>query len=1760
MRPDHIEIRGVCQNNLKNIDIDIPLNQMTVITGVSGSGKSSLAFDTLYAEGQRRYVETFSAYARQFMDRMDRPRAERIQGIPPAIAIDRKDPVRTSRSTVGTMTELTDYVKLLFARRATLHCRICRRPVHPESPEAIWRQLPKTGHAAITFPFPVEKESEKTRRYLMALGYDRLWHNGKVVELARWPVDHGTGALNILADRVALNGRQRKRILDSIEAAQRFGGGRVDIWIEDRERLAFSSRLHCPHCDVDYSPPLPNLFSFNSPIGACETCRGFGRVIDIDPELIIPDAGLSIAQGAVKPWGAAQDGRPEYLELENFCRRQRISVHKPFSELTPAQQSAIMDGTPDYYGIRGFFQWLETKTYKMHVRVYLSRFRSYDICPACGGSRFRPHTLLYTVADKTIAEIYALNVSRALTFFSALTSNGWDEATALVLEEILGRLRYLHDVGLDYLTLDRQSRTLSGGEVQRVALASALGASLVNTLYVLDEPSIGLHPRDNQRLIGILHRLRDLPNTIVVVEHDPAIIRAADNLLDIGPKAGEQGGEITYFGPLDQAAGSLTAEYLNGSRQIRRPERRRRPQKGQWLTIKGAAAHNLKCIDAAIPLNCFTCLTGVSGSGKSTLAEEILFRGLKRLQGESQGKPGRHAAIGGAEQIASVELVDQRPIGRTPRANVLTYTKAMDPLRKIMAATKSARRIGLGPGHFSFNVDGGRCDTCKGEGYEKVEMQFLSDVLITCPDCRGKRFKPDILDVVYRGANIHDILEMTVDQARVFFKDRKKIISALKPLADVGLGYIRLGQPISTFSGGEAQRLKLSRYLGEKGARRLLIFDEPTTGLHFEDIAILLDCLQLMVDTGNSVLVIEHNLDVIKTADWIIDLGPEGGDAGGHIVAQGPPHDIAQNADSHTGKFLKAYFEGRTTVAAAEPGPVYSTPSSNGRAIHVRGAREHNLKNLSLSIPHNQLVVFTGVSGSGKSTLAFDILFAEGQRRYLESLAPYVRQYMKILERPDVDLVTGLSPTVAIEQRISHSSSRSTVATLTEIYHFMRLLFSKLGTPHCPGCHRPLTRQSAVDLESQVAARYADRKALILAPKISGRKGFHKDVLARLLKLGHRQVRIDGTLQKLEAGMSLSRYHDHSIDAVVGAMPVAPGDTSRLGKLVASALKEGDGSLIMFMPHDGSEEIFSIHGRCPSCGIGAVQSDPRLFSFNSPHGACPTCDGLGLLEMADEAPRICPTCGGSRLREEALAVKIQGDTIWQWVRQPAEDLAAYLDTIAFAEHQRPLAEPIMDELRIRLRLMNRLGLGYLSLSRSGDTLSGGEAQRVRLAAQLGSNLTGATYVLDEPTIGLHARDNHILVGALCELRDRGNTIVVVEHDEETIHAADTIIDMGPGAGNNGGEVVAIGNLATIQKAPLSVTGACLDSHPRRITSRLRPCRRQPAVKIMGANANNLKHIDARFPLNRLVCVTGVSGSGKSSLVKTTLYGEIHRRLGQNDSPGRCREVEGWQTVERILEVDHSPIGRTPRSIPASYVGFLTDIRNLMAQTAEARTRGYSASRFSFNVDAGRCAECKGQGRPKVEMAFLPDVYVPCEMCGGARYNPETLAVHYKDKTMADILGMTFAEALQFFGAVPKIRRAIQFVCDIGLGYLQLGQPSPTLSGGEAQRIKLAREMVKPSNGHTLYILDEPTTGLHLSDVKLLIDVLQSLVDQGHTIVVIEHNMEMIKEADYIIDIGPEGGRAGGRVVAAGSPKEILAKTKKSYTAQYLKRYLGMTAA
>jgi excinuclease ABC subunit A len=1757
MPKDVIRIKGARQNNLKNLNLDIPLNNITVITGVSGSGKSSLAFDTLYAEGQRRYVETFSPYARQFMERMDRPEVDSIEGIPPAIAIDNKGSVRTSRSTVGTMTEITDYVKLLYTRLGRLHCEKCGKPIVPETPEHVWevlKDIPQGTEVVVTFPFSSKSaHHDQVKRELGRIGLDRLFLDGQIRSIEEWKP--GDGKPHIVVDRLLLRHSDRRRIFDSLEQAFRFGGGQLDLWIKPDRHLSFSNQLECARCKIAYKRPIPNLFSFNSPLGACETCRGFGRIIDIDPDLVIPDRSLSLDDGAIKPWGGWRKHRMEFEDLLEFCRGNNIPTDIPFNDLEEAQKGLIIEGNEEFYGVRGFFRWLETKKYKMHVRVFLSRYRTYKVCPDCNGTRFIKEAQLYYIGGLNIGQVYALTIEQASNFFESLDVHSGDDASVLILDEIRSRLNYLLDVGLGYLTLDRQSRTLSSGELQRVALTSALGSSLVNALYILDEPSIGLHPRDNNRLIRIMKKLRDIQNTVIVVEHDPEIIGESDFMLDLGPAAGNHGGEIMYFGPTANVNGSITGQYLKGQRCIPIPDRRRKPSKGTWLTIEGATEHNLKNIDVRIPSRLFVCLTGVSGSGKSTLAEEILYKAIKKAKSDPQGIPGRHKAIRGLEEIADVVMIDQKPIGRTPRANPLTYVKAMDPIRRLLANSYRAISKGFGPGYFSFNVAGGRCETCKGEGSEKVEMQFLSDVFTTCPECQGKRFKKEILEITYKDKNIYEILSLTVDQALTFFDDQPKVKVSLKSLADVGLDYIQLGQPINTLSGGEAQRLKLSRYLksSDRGPM-LFILDEPTTGLHFADIERLISILQRLVAQGNTVLVIEHNMDVVKNADWVIDLGPEGGDAGGQVVVAGNPEDVARHPDSHTGRFLKRYLDGSGSITPdrkfnkTASKPIVGLPG----AISITGAREHNLKNLNLSIPRQQLVVLTGVSGSGKSTLAFDILFAEGQRRYLESLTPYARQYVKVLERPEIDVVSGLPPTVAIQQSIRYASPRSTVATLTEIYHFLRLLYSKLGSPQCPVCGLEMSAQSKETILERVRDNYSRKKATILVSLVAGRKGFHKDLLTQAMRKGYREARIDGQITQLKDGMSLSRYREHTIEPVIGEIP-----SPNLNQLVSQALSEGSGTFII-MDRDGQEGIFSIKKVCPSCGIGAKELDPRLFSFNSKHGACPICEGLGHLGDLDvDSNPICYKCGGSRLKPEALAVKVKAYSIWDLVQHPADKLKDILRGFSFTDQETLIANPIIDEILTRLSFMNLLSVSYLSLSRSGETLSGGEAQRIRLAAQLGSNLTGVCYILDEPTIGLHPRDNRMLLDALKKLKERGNSILVAEHDEETIMEADYIIDLGPGAGRKGGQLVACGNIADLKKTPESITGLSLARHPRRITSRLRPYKAFPRVKVWGATEHNLKEIDVEFPLGTLICITGVSGSGKSTLLKDVLHKGLHNRLsGEEGASGLCKGIKGWEHVNRVLEVDHNPIGLTPRSGPISYIGSLSEIRALFSMTPWARARGYRPGRFSFNLPGGRCEACKGHGSIKVEMSFLPDVYITCEVCEGNRFNRETLDVTYKGKNIAEVLSLTFEEAERFFSAVPRIRKTLRVVCEIGLGYLALGQPSPTLSGGEAQRIKISKELAKTSKGHTLYILDEPTTGLHVADISTLIKVLQALVDKGNTVAVIEHNMEIIKEADYIIDLGPDGGEKGGYVIATGSPVEILKNSRRSYTANYLRRYLN----
>ncbi|MBP0594214.1 excinuclease ABC subunit UvrA [Paraburkholderia sp. LEh10] len=1949
-----IRIRGARQHNLKNVDLDLRTGEMTVVTGPSGSGKSSLVFDTLYAEGQRRYVETFSAYARQFLDRMDRPQVDRVDGVPPAIAIDQTNPVRSSRSTVGTMTELNDHLKLLYARAAELFDRKTAQPVRHDSPETIYAELDARTAAddprlVVTFPVELPEATSETEveQWLSASGYTRVQ--------AQREVASPTGmrkVLDVVADRFRLHQIEKARVIEALEASLKRGGGRVNVYVlvparegvegdaAEPQIWRFSTGLHNPDSDLRYADPQPALFSFNSAYGACDTCRGFGRVIGVDLGLVIPDERKTLRGGAIKPmqtpaWKECQDDLMRYAAKANIRRDTR------WSELTEAERDWVINGSPDWdgewqkqwYGVKRFFGYLESKAYKMHIRVLLSKYRSYTPCETCGGARLKTESLLWRLGSKqnadavldpvqrfmprgvdwnraqlealpglTVHDLMLLPIERIRRFFDeiALPSALLDDALKLLLAEVRTRVKYLCDVGLGYLTLDRQSRTLSGGEVQRINLTTALGTSLTKTLFVLDEPSIGLHPRDLNRIVEAMHRLRDAGNTLVVVEHDPSVMLAADRLIDMGPGPGERGGTIIYDGTPNRirSSGTLTGEYLGGRKHVadaahwaHRPVDESTPR----LVLESARQHNLQDVTVEIPLQRLVCVTGVSGSGKSTLIQDVLYPALSRQLGKATESPGAHRALSGVEHISDAVFADQSPIGKTTRSNPASYVGAFDEIRKLFAKAPLALQRGYGAGVFSFNSGDGRCPTCGGSGFEHIEMQFLSDVYLRCPDCDGSRYRPEVLEVKIERAgrtlSIADVLELTVHEAVGVFAGDGEVLRVLQPIVDVGLEYVKLGQPVPTLSGGEAQRLKLAGFLAEtaqartarggaKQARemRLFMFDEPTTGLHFDDIAKLMQAFGKLLAGGHSLIVIEHNLDVIRAADWLIDLGPEGGDGGGLVVCAGTPEDVKQCVGSHTGEALVQYdramglaiepTEAAEKAEAAAQGTPLQTALNAARArravegedvVRIVNAREHNLKALDVDIPHGKFNVITGVSGSGKSTLAFDILFHEGQRRYLESLNAYARSIVQPAGRPEVDAVYGIPPTVAIEQRLSRGGRKSTVATTSEVWHFLRLLYVKLGIQHCVHDGAPVTSQSVESIVAQLMRDHKGEHVGLLAPLVVNRKGVYTDLAKWAKARGNTHLRVDGEFVSVDPWPKLDRFREHTIELPVGDIVVSADTEAELRRLLDETLEAGKGVIHLLAPldglghamtsngstaHVGEVKVLSVKRACPVCGTSYPELDPRMFSYNSKHGWCTTCVGTGLaltreqraayddtvlvddnrgreqtLPSDEQEPEgvgeePCPDCHGTRLNPSARAVTFDETPIVDVAQWTVSDTRRWIEGLELVGRDAEIARDVISEIGSRLQFLEEVGLGYLSLDRAAPSLSGGEAQRIRLAAQLGSNLQGVCYVLDEPTIGLHPRDNQILLNALRKLGDKGNTLVVVEHDEDTIRRADHIIDIGPGAGKRGGTLVAQGRVGDLSAQSSSLTGQFLAQpilHPLQARRPvLAETKRAAAVPdkwltVHRATLHNLRDVTVGIPLGRLVAVTGVSGSGKSTLARDVLMTNLLDAVGRSvlsspavrrarkaaqteEAPAAnrrssvlartaprpslnvthawqgCESISGFESIDRVLEVDQTPIGKTPRSCPATYIGVWDTIRRLFADTLEARARGYTASRFSFNTGDGRCPTCEGQGVRTIGMSFLPDVKVPCDVCHGQRFNPETLAVTWRGKNIGDVLTMEIDEAVEFFASMSNIAHPLQLMKDVGLGYLTLGQPSPTLSGGEAQRIKLVTELSKVRDDitrrgqkapHTLYVLDEPTVGLHMADVAKLIRVLHRLADAGHSVVVIEHDLDVIAEADWIIDLGPEGGVGGGSVVAATDP-ESLTRVTASHTGSALQPVLA----
>lgn len=1893
MNQDKIILKKVCVHNLKSVDLTLEKNQLIVFTGISGSGKSSMAFDTIYMEGQRRYVESLSTFARRQLGELSKPDLEHASGISPTISIEQKTAGRNPRSTVGTLTEVYDYMRVLYARIGIPHCPISGEPLTPQSRERIIKtiqNLPENRKIFILAPYAKSKKAEFRDDFqdLQRKGFMRVRVDGSIVGLSDELTLDGNVAhdVEVVIDRLTVELSNHSRIADSITQALQMGNGVCSVVdVETQNEQLFSMHAYSPGSGLYYASLEPQDFSFNSPSGMCPRCHGIGTIYEFDLNLII-NPELSIAEDCCQVASSYQTVRYGNI-YDNLADQYGFSVKTPWKKLSQRAKDVFLNGTEKKWTRMTFVhpltgaQWTDHVQWKGVLHEARTRFTEakselyrkkmqqsmcIQTCPECHGEKLKAYPAATMLQGRRIGEISAMTVEECRRFFDDLTLSEQEMLIAEeLLKEIRQRIQFLMEVGLHYLTLNRTAPTLSGGEAQRVRLASQIGCGLVGITYVLDEPSIGLHPRDNKRLIDTLKHLRNMGNTVIVVEHDEETIREADSIVDFGPGAGVNGGEVLVNGSLRellQSRRSLTGAYLSGKMTIPIPKKRRKAGK-EALLIQGAAHHNLKNIDVKIPLGLFVGITGVSGSGKSSLISDILYPALSNLLHAGEHPVGSHRAIKGVEAIDKVIAIDQSPIGRNPRSNPATYIKLFDEIRDLFSQLPESKARGYKPGRFSFNVKEGSCTRCEGMGQIKIDMDFMEETWIDCPLCKTRRFDSETLSVLFKGKNIYDVLEMEVGEAAEFFADIPSIRHKLKTLQSVGMDYIKLGQSSTTLSGGEAQRIKLAKELVRPATgRTVYILDEPTTGLHFHDIKHLLEVLHALVEKGNTVIVIEHNMDVIKTVDWIIDLGPEGGAGGGEIVAAAPPEKIAK-METPTGHALQhalsADYLEQTADLLAQPKKATSKKRRTEALVHdikVVDAEQNNLKQVSVEIPRNKITICTGPSGSGKTSLAFETIYAEGQRRYIESLSPYARQFVKQMPKPKVGHVSGLSPAVAIEQKAHAGNPRSTVGTMTEVYDFLRILFARIGIPHCPETREVIKAISKENVVERILAYPVGERLHILAPLELGKSDSFDALIARLRRQGFQRIRLNGEFFSLEEGIEVpfNRKRKNEIYLVIDRLKVDPTIKSRLFEAVENGSLLGGGKLVVMK---GEQDIpFNLAFAVESTGKSYPEITPHTFAFNTAEGMCLDCMGLGyqyganlgekadilsnstygllrylwrdcfdytafsLVEKftkaegidpylplrnlpseqvqlimqgsseeqwyeAEEGMRFrwiginnilakmgknalssireavvpllqeqtCFSCQGARVNALAQNVTIKKLAIHDVCRLPIAEALQFLKGIELDPQEHKILEEVQKQLLSRLDFLCEVGLQYLSLERRAPTLSGGEAQRIRLARQLGSGLTGVLYVLDEPTIGLHPHDNARLNQALLKLKELGNTLILVEHDPLTIQTADYILDFGPQSGVHGGHIIARGTLKQILRNPHSLTGQYLSGRQTIPTPKRRRQSKKGFISIGKASKNNLKNLTLEIPVGVMTCLTGVSGSGKSTLLQQILLPALEKRLLSSGDlvVVEGAEVRGLAQFDKVISIDQDPIGHTVRSDVGTYADVLPRLRDFFVMLPEARAKGLQPKHFSCNHRRGMCTACWGMGYKKVEMHFLPPVRVECEECQGLRLNPVSLGVKYLGKSFGEYLNMTVDQLRVIFQNHPRIIRILDTLIDVGLGYLKLGQESVSLSGGEAQRLKLSRELAKRSTGKTIYLLDEPTTGLHNDDILKLLQVLQRLVDKGNTMIMIEHHLDMIKNADYLIDLGPEAGERGGYLVCSGTPEEV-SQHKGSWTGIYLR--------
>jgi len=1913
---DSIKVVGAQENNLRNVSVDIPHDKLVVISGISGSGKSSLAFDTIYLEAQRRYMETLSSYARQFIGNFDRPDVEHIDGLRPTISIDQKTISRNPRSTVGTLTEIYDYMRVLYARVGIPHCPACKVKIEAQPTDQVIEQIFASFDGQkikIVAPMFEQRKGEYRKELTQwkEEGYVRLIIDGKEVNLDDEEVSlerYVAHDIDIIVDRNTCERKNEPSILDSVNLALELSAGKLKIIGEKNQRI-FSTKLVCPTCGLAVNEFHPRDFSHNTAVGACKRCRGIGRIFEIVPEKYIANSELSIADGAIATMTKTKK-HITYISLgvknlNKIAEEHGFDIYIPWKDLTKEQQDIMLWGTgrQEYH-----FEWSwDTKTSQWsgkgewtarwkgmipltseayhrvsaeNRKKMLESLMDQTQCPDCKGYRLKPESLAVIFNGKNIVEVTKLEIDKCLEFFKSAKLADVESIIAKpLLKEITNRLSFLIEVGLHYLTLNRGANELSGGESQRTRLATQIGSKLQGVTYILDEPSIGLANRDNEKLLNSLQRLRDGGNSLLVVEHDEDTMRTADLLLDLGPYAGDEGGQFMFLKEPENLTAedgkeSITARYLLGLDEIETPKTRRESE--TFITLNGATHNNLKNIKVEFPIGTFTAVTGVSGSGKSSLVSDTLYPILVNKLHNGTRREGKHESIEGIENIDKVVVIDQSPIGKTTRSNPATYTKVMDHIRDLFASLPTAKIRGYNKTRFSFNTKIGRCEACNGHGYNRIEMSLLPNVDVECEICKGDRYDDETLKIKYSGYSIADVLNMTVSKAIKVFENIPKIKRILQTLMDVGLDYIQIGQPSPTISGGEGQRMKISRELSKRATgQTLYLLDEPTTGLSFEDIKKLLIVLQRLVSSGNTCLIIEHNLDVIKSSDYVIDLGPEGGsDNGGYLVDFGTPEELAGNDLSYTGVALRKVLFNEVHQIDKGKKSIHEEELDPANYLYVRGASKNNLKSIDLDIPKEKLVVITGPSGSGKSSLAIDTLFAEGQRRFVESLSSYARQFLSKAERADVDDIIGLTPSIAIDQHSISKNPRSTVATTTEIYDYLRLLYAKIGIPHCPECNIVLKSRTIDEITKLISKDYKDKNVIVAASFSNGEEKDIKKTIDELRKQGYNRVVVDGKDYQIDETIKTKK--SSSLSVALDRINVKKENISRIAEAVETAVGLGKGRTEIYL--NGDKHTYSIYAECIDHDFEAPEEvHPRLFSFNHYSGACQTCTGLGVIRqfdirklvkdwdksisegaigpysaqrmsnprswrrsmlesvgnhfgftldmpMKDFSPQqmeglfygskgeevpikvkqertrgsaeytrkgeweglikrwdtwmeretdsawstkskekmiqyyseySCSDCSGRKLKPEVLSITVGNKSINDLSRFAVDDFQNFFTNLKLDKRRAKIADRILIELKKRAEYLVDVGLSYLTLDRRSSTLSNGEAQRIRLASQIGSGLIGVTYVLDEPTIGLHPRDIDKLLSTLKKLRDNANHVIVVEHDDIIIKNSDILIELGPLGGDQGGEVVAIGPTEEILQRDDVLTAGYIQG-TKKIKTPKKTRKAESFIEIKGAEQNNLKNIDVKFGKGIINAVTGVSGAGKSSLVIDTLQKCLEKQVhGKKTEVGKHKSVSGYEDLDKVIIVDQSSLSKSRRSNPATYLGVFDEIRQFYGSIPEAKAKGLTSGHFSFNTSKGQCPECRGLGERRIELLFLSDVWVQCPLCKGKRYKKNVLSVRYRKKTISDILEMTVEEATELFSNIEKIHRPLQLAVDVGLGYLKMGQPTTTISGGEAERLKISRELSKRTHDKSIYLLDEPSQGLHFYDIDKLIKVVHRLADEENTVVIIDHNMDIVKQADRIIDLGPEGGsRNGGYLVAEGKVSDIIT-AENGYTWQYLNEAL-----